>query len=192
MAIYLIRHGWTAANEKHLYCGATDLPLSERGVSGVEELKGQGVYPTCVDLRFTSGMTRTEQTLDIICGQTGRTAIPELAEYNFGDFEMQGYDQLKVRGDYQAWIADQTGLIACPGGESRQRFERRVLAGFGQLLEKSKGARSVLAVCHGGTIATIMESLNPGQRNFYEWRPSPGRGYMLVYEGGELCQYKEV
>ena len=31
MTIYLIRHGKTEANEKHLYCGSTDLPLSEAG-----------------------------------------------------------------------------------------------------------------------------------------------------------------
>ena len=35
-AVYLIRHGRTEANEKHLYCGSSDLPLS---VSGAEELK---------------------------------------------------------------------------------------------------------------------------------------------------------
>ena len=28
MTIYLIRHGKTEANEKHLYCGSTDLSLS--------------------------------------------------------------------------------------------------------------------------------------------------------------------
>ena len=36
MTIYLIRHGKTSANEKHLYCGSTDLPLSN---AGKEELR---------------------------------------------------------------------------------------------------------------------------------------------------------
>ena len=31
MTIYLIRHGKTETNEKHLYCGSTDLPLSGAG-----------------------------------------------------------------------------------------------------------------------------------------------------------------
>ena len=31
MRLILIRHGKTEANEKHLYCGSTDLPLSEAG-----------------------------------------------------------------------------------------------------------------------------------------------------------------
>ena len=37
MIIYLIRHGRTEANEKWLYCGSTDLSLSEKGR---EELAG--------------------------------------------------------------------------------------------------------------------------------------------------------
>ena len=31
MKILLLRHGITEANEKHLYCGSTDLPLSPAG-----------------------------------------------------------------------------------------------------------------------------------------------------------------
>ena len=41
--IYLIRHGSTEANERHLYCGASDLPLSERGRRELEVLKP--LYP---------------------------------------------------------------------------------------------------------------------------------------------------
>ena len=37
MTVYLIRHGKTEANEKRLYCGRTDLPLSEQGR---EEVRG--------------------------------------------------------------------------------------------------------------------------------------------------------
>ena len=31
MKILLLRHGLTEANERHLYCGSTDLPLSQIG-----------------------------------------------------------------------------------------------------------------------------------------------------------------
>ena len=33
MRIYLIRHGKTEANERRLYCGSTDLPLSRQGAA---------------------------------------------------------------------------------------------------------------------------------------------------------------
>ena len=37
-AIYLIRHGRTEANEKHFYCGSTDLPLTEAGRASLREM----------------------------------------------------------------------------------------------------------------------------------------------------------
>ena len=62
MTIYLIRHGKTEANEKWLYCGSTDLPLSERGR---EELRG--ISYDIKNVRFlTSGMKRTNETLKIL------------------------------------------------------------------------------------------------------------------------------
>jgi hypothetical protein len=39
MTVYLIRHGKTEANEKWLYCGSTDLPLSQKGREELTEIK---------------------------------------------------------------------------------------------------------------------------------------------------------
>ena len=192
MEIYLIRHGATIANEQKLYCGATDLPLSPGGAYDIKSLREQGIYPPHAQAYFTSGLARTQQTLDIICGPVHAAALPQLAECNFGDFEMQSYNQLKDRDDYQAWISDQTGLAACPHGENRRQFERRVLAGYKLLVGKSQELGTVLAVCHGGVIACIMEHIFPGEQNFYEWQPETGRGYKLEYDREGSCRYKKV
>ena len=37
--LYLIRHGKTEANEQHLYCGSTDLSLSDTGRAELERLR---------------------------------------------------------------------------------------------------------------------------------------------------------
>ena len=37
--LYLLRHGKTLANEKKLYCGFTDLLLSEKGIEELALLK---------------------------------------------------------------------------------------------------------------------------------------------------------
>ena len=192
MIIYLIRHGRTLANEKKLYCGCTDLPLSREGASDILKLKQQNIYPTDIDLFFTSGMHRADETLHLLYGHVDKRVLPELAEYNFGDFEMKCYEDLKNQKDYQAWIEDDTGGIACPGGESRQEFAKRVLTGFGKLQdsseqrippsgENSREKISILTVCHGGVIVSIMDHLFPNTRNFYEWQPEPGRGHSLKY-----------
>ena len=173
MQITIIRHGKTIANEKRLYCGKTDLPLLAD--NGIEPSK----YPKSPDLYFTSGMLRANQTLDLIYGNVKREKLPELAEYNFGDFEMKSHAELEGRDDYQKWITDDRGNVPCPNGESRAKFKGRVLYGFICLCIKSRAADSVFVVCHGGVIVNLMDCLFPGTKNFYEWQPPVGGGYIL-------------
>ena len=140
-------------------------------------------------------MLRAEQTLDIIYGSVARMALPGLAEYRFGSFEMKSYDELKWRDDYQAWITDETGDVPCPGGESKKQFEKRILEAYacitGKLLLKA-ASNSAFVLCHGGTITYIMEYLLPGQKKFYKWQPKPGRGYTLSYISGQFQGYEKI
>jgi len=193
MQIHIIRHGKTSANEQKLYCGATDLPLSENGIAELASLKQQGIYPKSANLYFTSGLLRTRQTLDILYGSVKSTALPQLKEFNFGSFEMKSYDILKNQDDYQAWITDEDGHVSCPGGDNRQVFTRRVIEGF-ELLKKHIHAscNSALVVAHGGVIVSIMEHLFPNTRNFYEWQPKPGRGYTLTCTPDGLLIYQSI
>ena len=194
MRIHLIRHGMTVANEQKLYCGATDLPLSETGIADLIRLRDQGIYPNHTDgsLFFTSGLLRTDHTLDLLYSPEHRHVLPQLAEFNFGSFEMQSYEMLKNHSDYQAWITDETGEVGCPGGDSKQNFMSRVLKGYEILTGNQTPDTDIFAVCHGGVIACIMEYLCPNSRNFYEWQPNPGRGYTLVYISGKLDRYETI
>ena len=85
--IWLIRHGKTAANEGRLYCGSTDLPLSENGQKTLRSLH----YNVTPDALFvTSGMLRTEQTLALLFGEKAHQIEPRLRAIDFGVFEMLG------------------------------------------------------------------------------------------------------
>lgn len=173
MTIYLIRHGKTEANEKHLYCGSTDLPLSE---AGVQEL--QHLHYDIKNARFlTSGMKRTEQTLEILFGTVEHTVEPELREVDFGIFEMHSYDELKNDPDYQAWISGDNEANIPPDGESGQQMRERVWKTFVQL---RKAGQDTVIVTHGGVIAAIMEWLFPNEnKNRYQWQPKNGYGYAI-------------
>lgn len=194
MELHLIRHGKTPATEQKLYCGQTDLPLSERGVAEITLLKHQGLYPQSVELFFTSGMTRTEQTLDLIYGDVPRKAVPYLAEFKFGLLEMHSHEDLKGHNGYQRWIADQTDTIPCPNGESKKQFAERTLKGYSYVLNGigQAGNCSAVVLCHGGTIACIMAHLMPNAKDFYGWLPAPGHGYTLTYTEGQFKQYKTL
>lgn len=179
MNIHIIRHGKTFANQQKLYCGKTDLPLSESGIADILKLKKLGIYPKNIDLYFTSPYVRACQTLEHIYGAVHKEVVPNLAEYNFGSFEMKNYEELKENTDYQAWITDETEQIPCPGGESKQEFTQRVLESYDFIINKSSHVESILLVSHGGVITCVMEHLFPNTRNFYEWQPEPGRGYTI-------------
>lgn len=171
--IYLIRHGKTRANLAHLYCGSTDLPLSQQGIRELQELH----YEIGPVQWITSGMKRTNETLRCLFGDVPYTVHPEFREVDFGVFEMESYETLKNRADYQAWITGDNDRNVPPGGESGAQMTARVLAGL-QALSQTPGDYGLIT--HGGVIAAIMANLfSEENRNRYQWQPQPGHGYVL-------------
>lgn len=190
MDITLIRHGKTEANERRLYCGKTDLPLSENGIAALTELRCCK-YPNIDDVRvYTSGMLRAEMTLDILYGAISHDTVSGMREMDFGRFEMHSYDELKEDAEYIEWITDTSGEYVCPGGESSALFKKRVFAAFDSLVENGSSA---LVVCHGGVIAEIMARLFPNEgKNFYEWQPGAGCGYTIRFDGASPVSYSAI
>ena len=183
--VYLIRHGMTEANEKRLYCGRTDLPLSKKGREGLIRLKDTVVYPE-TDTLVASGLRRSAETASILYGREPDIIMRELNEMDFGEFEMKGYEDLKGDPEYQRWITGD-GSEACPKGESRDSFGKRAAAGYERIMASE--ASSAAVICHGGTIVCIMDKLFEGIKNFYEWQPDFGRGYRLDLTVGGAPQW---
>lgn len=179
--LYLIRHGKTYCNEKQLYSGKTDVELSKKGIEELEEKKEKFEYPEC-EYYFTSGAKRANETLEILCPDKKYDVLEKLFEYNFGDFELKSYNDLKDKKEYIDWISDEEGSICCPNGESRTQFKRRIKEGFSELIDylKDNKIEKALGVTHGGTIGIILETLYDGSKKFYEWQPKNGDGYELT------------
>ena len=170
MTIYLIRHGRTEANEKHLYCGSTDLPLSETGREELCKLKYD-----IQNVRFlTSGRLRTNETLRILFGDVPFEADPRFREVDFGSFEMHSYEELKDTPEYQAWLTGDNEANIPPKGESGAQMKKRVLEAFSEIKEDT------CVITHGGVIAAIMEDRFPDEgKNRYQWQPKNGRGWLI-------------
>ena len=174
--IYLIRHGRTPANEAHLYCGSTDLELSEQGVQALRELR-YNITPKRI---LTSGMKRTEQTLRLLLGEVAHETDARFREVDFGCFEMRSYEELKDLPEYQAWITGDNMKNVPPGGESGEEMTRRVMEAY---REVEASEIDTLIVAHGGVIAAILSELFPEEgKNRYQWQPKPGHGY-AVFDG---------
>ncbi len=94
MIVHLLRHGMTMANEKRLYYGSTDLPLSEKGVEELKRLKSTLTLPVA-DYHVTSELQRAKESLRILFDKTPEKTVEKLNEYNFGAFEMKSHEELK-------------------------------------------------------------------------------------------------
>ncbi|MCI6966594.1 histidine phosphatase family protein [bacterium] len=171
MTIYLIRHGKTEANEKRLYCGSTDLPLSEAGRAELQQR-----HYDIKNVRFlTSGMKRTEQTLRALFGNVPYEVDVRFREVDFGVFEMHSYEDLKDRPDYQQWLSGDNESNIPPQGESGRQMWQRVQEALYEICEDT------VIITHGGVISAIMQHLFPREnKSRYEWQPKNGCGYVIT------------
>ena len=189
--LYLIRHGITYCNEKNLYCGKSDIDLSENGIHNLREKAKKVKYPNC-DFYFTSGAKRANQTLGILCPGNKYSMLEKFFEYDFGDFELKSYEDLKLLKEYIGWVDDEEGNIKCPNGESRYEFRKRIKEGFIELIKHfiKENIKTALGVTHGGSIGMILEMLYDDKKKFYEWQPKNGEGYELTILVSENSEFK--
>lgn len=185
--ILLLRHGRTEANDRWLYCGSTDLPLSERGKAELLAKKNRAQTVDLSDFQvYISPMLRARETLSLLWGVTG-VEVPGLREMDFGIFEMKSYEQLKDTEEFRRWCSGDNERNCCPGGESGEQMRERVLKAFRQLISEHD---RLLLVFHGGPIAAVMEALFPREgKNRYDWQPKNGSGYEVFIDADKAVCY---
>ena len=109
--IYYIRHGETEWSQTGQHTGTTDIPLTENGRNEALELKSR-----LADVRFnhvfTSPRARAKETCAIVGLAERATTEPDLAEWNYGDYE--GVRSVTIRETRPEWNIYRDG---CPNGE---------------------------------------------------------------------------
>ena len=188
MILTLIRHGLTEGNVKRLYYGSTDLPLLEESVEMLKCANINGIYPTA-PLFFTSGMKRTEQTLEALYGSIGHGILSGLREIDFGDFEMRTYEELKEDPAYLNWISGDTETDRVPNGESGLIVTQRALNDLEPLI---CGDTDAVCLTHGGVIGGLMFHWFPSENGRFDYTPDPGTGYSILFEEGVPVSYIKI
>ncbi|HWV34047.1 MAG TPA: histidine phosphatase family protein [Thermomicrobiales bacterium] len=165
--LFLVRHGQTEGNARHLFIGSTDMPLDPVGARQAKRI-GDRFASLHIDALISSPMLRARQTAAEISRTTHKEIeiVPGLSEIDFGDLE--GYTIEQVVQQFPE-IRDKLDLIeetdiAWPGGESRSGFNARVLAGFLGILERYVD-QTVAVVCHGGVIGSFIAQIEGGSPN---------------------------
>lgn len=172
--------GPRSPNKRHAYLGNTNEPLSNEGGEQIIFYKKLEDIPKEKDnlLIFSSPMLRAFRQRIFCIPDTRAILLPEWKEIDFGRFEGKNYQDLNGDPDYQRWI-DSGGVTAFPGGESRDEFVKRSMAGLEWCIECMEDYKQKSAVCivHGGTIMAIMSSLTGG--DYYDYQVKNGQGYEI-------------
>ena len=186
--IVLIRHGKTEANIKRIYCGYSDLKLT---LDGIEELKAKKHLYDFIDDTYdfyTSGLNRTNETMNVLFSGKEYKMIPEFKEMNFGDFELKSYEELKDTSAYQEWVKDYQNKKT-PNGESFVEFSKRVIEAFQNLIETNKN--NIVIITHGGVIYNILMYLFNEDKNIYELQPDNGEG-VIIFDTSNKYRYELI
>ena len=174
MIVELMRHGQTTLQAEHRYVGSTDDPLSPQGAAS---LRPSTQVPAQV---YVSRRRRTAQTADLVFPGARQLVVPGMEEMDFGKFEGRTVRELERDPAYRAWV-DGMCEGRCPGGESKDEFERRACAAFLRLMDQAMadGKNRVVVVTHGGTIMAVMARYGIPRREFFSWRVEHGCGIAL-------------
>jgi glucosyl-3-phosphoglycerate phosphatase len=151
--LMLVRHGESEWNAVRRLQGQADIDLSERGREQALALKAT-IAALKPDRVLTSDLKRARDTAALL-GFQDAEPTPELREINVGDWTAKDIAEIveRERDNYRGWRA---GAFVPPGGEAWRDFAARTEGAVRGALE---GSERLLAVCHGGVIRALIQSL---------------------------------
>ncbi|MBA1392501.1 histidine phosphatase family protein [Lactobacillus sp. XV13L] len=157
--LYLMRHGETLFNHLHRIQGASDSPLTTKGI---KDAKTVGQYLRHQQITFDHAYASTQEracdTLEYVTSQPYQR-LKGLKEWNFGVFEGQS-EILNPQNDPQRHSYGD--FFVQYGGESDLQVQERMVRTLTEIMEQPHHQR-VLAVSHGGACFMFL-------RNWLTWQ----------------------
>ena len=155
LRLYLARHGQTDWNVEGRMQGSKDIPLNATGRKQAAALKDH-LKNVRFDAVYSSTLSRSRETAEIVRGQVPLTSLPGLAERRFGKFEglLSKAPDTGPEFERRRWDPQD----ALDGGESWVAFTDRVGAAV-QSIRKQHPSGAILVVGHGGTNQAILQIL---------------------------------
>lgn len=146
MEVILVRHTSVDVPTGTCY-GQTNVPLrstfEEEAMIVASALQGYAPF----DRVYTSPLSRCTQ-LATFCGYADAQRDKRLLEMNFGEWEMQRYEEIEDP-QLQAWYADWK-QVSATGGESFVQQYERVVQFLSELKEKPYSKVAIFS--HGGVL----------------------------------------
>jgi broad specificity phosphatase PhoE len=143
MIIYIVRHGFSSANEARLVTGTPDDRLLDLGIEQARRLaKWIKEAAICPDAFFVSHWLRARETAEILFPDAPWKMDNRLGETDAGKVANLPLDDF---------------LSLYPGGESHLALNSRVLSWWADVI--SCGAQRLCVVAHSGPISCILQEV---------------------------------
>lgn len=159
--IYIVRHGETDWNVKHLVQGESDIPLNTEGIKQAEELRS--IFRNIkIDAVFSSDLIRAKKTAEVIAidRMLAIKTSKLLRERRFGKFEGESWDE--ACEIFETWenLSRKNRLIYKPdkGYETDQEAVSRFITFLREIAIVSPG-KTILIVSHGTIMRILLNHL---------------------------------
>lgn len=177
--IHFISNGITQGNLEERYLGRTDEELCEKGIEQLKRIAGEMEYPYC-EIVISSPLKRCVQTAKLLYPDKEPVIIPDLTEYNFGEFDGLTASDLKDNELFARWLSGDRDAVP-PFGESNEEFTKRIAQCFDGIVTGliKTGMTDSVIVTHGGVIMAILSLFAFPEKDMSYWRTMPGTGFSV-------------
>jgi broad specificity phosphatase PhoE len=145
--VYLIRHGETEWSRNGRHTGISDIPLTEHGRQQARLLR-QELIARNFNLVLTSPLQRARETCELAGLAERAEVVPDLMEWNYGDYDGLTSDQIHV--DHPAWTIFNDGGGA--GGETPAQVGVRV----DRVIERVRAVKGDSALFAHGHVLRVL------------------------------------
>lgn len=178
--ISVIRHGLTEANEKGIYIGKTDLPLSDKGAAELAAKMDEFDYPA-VHKVYSSPLRRCTETAEILFPYTDICVVDDLRELDLGIFENKKVDELLENDDYKAWLRGGKDTRP-PQGESLEEMTARTYKALHEIITDMmyEGNTHCALITHGGVISNMLSCFGMPKYDPKQLNADFGEGFDII------------
>lgn len=152
--LFLIRHGQTELNKKHVIQGRVDSQLTDLGLKQAKEA-ARSAGDLKIDILISSDLGRAQETAEIIGKEIGLPLLKTtsaLRERDFGSIDGKSFDE--AAAIYPKYV-NQKGVLNLynefPGAELIDDFYSRIVSGVKDLMDEYNN-KNVMLVAHAGVL----------------------------------------
>ncbi len=159
--LILLRHGQSEWNQKNIFTGFVDVPLSDIGVQEARTARTL-LSPYTFDAVYTSALKRAQDTAKIALDNRmprDYYCAEALNERHYGELQGKNKDEMRsLYGDAQIAIWRRSFDVRPPGGESLKDTCERVLPYFNQeIVPRLKQDETILISAHGNSLRALIK-----------------------------------